>query len=263
MTRTSKALIVSRWTRVQGLAIHSRVSRLPAPTGRPPVVLVHGYGVSSAYFVPIAERLTAELAVYAPDLPGHGKSDKPERVLRIPELADALCAWLDAVEVGRASLVGNSMGCQIIADLAVRYPERVDRLVLIGPTAAVGARTPWRNLIPFLRTGLAERKSIIPLLALDYAKAGIRRMRREMAFMFEDRIEDKLPRIDAPSLVVRGSRDYLVPEYWTQEVARLLRTDRLFTIPGAGHALNYSAAGELARILLPFLCEGRHGRQEA
>jgi pimeloyl-ACP methyl ester carboxylesterase len=256
MSPPSQTLLLSQWTRVEGLAIHARVSSLPAPAGRLPVVLVHGYGVSGAYFVPIAERLAAELPVYVPDLPGHGASDKPEKVLSVPELADALRSWMDAAGLERAAMVGNSMGCQIVADLAARFPERVARLALIGPTADPAARTLRRNLLPFLLTGFAERLSLVPLIAADYWRAGIRRMRLEMDYMFADRIEDKLPRIGVPSLVVRGSRDHLVPKRWTEEVARLLRTDRLFTIPGAGHALNYSAAGELARVLLPFLREG-------
>lgn len=82
-------------TRVEGLRIFARTSQSPAGGG-PPVVLVHGYGMSSSYMVPIAERLAAERTVYAPDLPGHGRSDGPGRPLSISGLAESLRAWMDS-----------------------------------------------------------------------------------------------------------------------------------------------------------------------
>ena len=75
--------------------------------------------------------------------------------------------------------------------------------------------------------------------------------------MFADRIEEKLPGISVPAMVVHGERDFIVSRRWAAEVARLLRTDRLFAIPGAGHALNYSAPDELMRLIRPFLSERR------
>jgi pimeloyl-ACP methyl ester carboxylesterase len=71
--------------------------------------------------------------------------------------------------------------------------------------------------------------------------------------MLAHRIEDLLPRIGAPALVVRGSRDYIAPQAWVEEVARLLPQGRLAIIEGGGHALNYSKAPELARLVRPFL----------
>ena len=76
--------------------------------------------------VRVAERLVPYRRVFAPDLPGFGGSEKPSRVLDLPGLSDALAAWMGGVGVGRAALVGNSLGCQIIADLALRHPERIE-----------------------------------------------------------------------------------------------------------------------------------------
>lgn len=81
------------------------------------MVLVHGLVVSSRYMVPTLERLAPYHRVYAPDLPGFGKSDKPPRVLNVAELSDSLVAWMEKIGLKSAALVGNSFGCQIIADL--------------------------------------------------------------------------------------------------------------------------------------------------
>src|SRR3712207_9324005 len=85
----------SRWTQVHGLKWHARVSLEPVPQDCPAVVLVHGLGVSNRYMLPIAEHLARDFRVYAPDLPGFGLSDKPDHVLTLRELADALAAWID------------------------------------------------------------------------------------------------------------------------------------------------------------------------
>lgn len=124
----------SVWTRVGGLRVHARASGGPAPEERTAVVLVHGLIVSSRYMVPTAERLALHRRVFAPDLPGFGRSERPLEPLDVAALADALSDWMGQVGLERATLVGNSMGCQVIADLAVRHPGRVEQAVLQGPT---------------------------------------------------------------------------------------------------------------------------------
>lgn len=240
------------WTQVEGLRIYARAPEDPVPC-RLPVVLVHGYGVSSRYMVPIARRLAAERPVYAPDLPGHGRSEEPGWTLTVPELAGFLHAWMDAAGLGRVVLLGNSMGCQIAIELAVRHPERIDRLILVGPTVDPEARTFRQHVPRFMRTAFAERPSLVFWVLWDYLRAGPRRILREMDVAFADRIEDKLPSISMPSLVLRGERDAIVPQRWAEEVARGLGAGGVEVIQGVGHALNYSAADELMRRIRPFL----------
>ncbi|MES1241489.1 MAG: alpha/beta fold hydrolase [Acidobacteriota bacterium] len=247
-----KARLRGLWTRIEGLRIYTRTSESPVPD-RLPVVLIHGYGVSSRYMVPIASRLAAERPVYAPDLPGHGRSEAPERTLTVPELASVLYEWMDAAGLGRVILLGNSMGCQIAVELAVRHPERIDRLILIGPTVDPEARTFRKQPLRFLRTAFAERPSLVFWVAWDYLRAGPRRILREMDVAFADRIEDKLGRVSAPSLVLRGERDAIVPQRWAEAVARGLGAGPVEVLAGAGHALNYSAADELMRRIRAFL----------
>jgi 2-hydroxy-6-oxonona-2,4-dienedioate hydrolase len=95
----------SRWVTVDGLPVHARVSVDPVPDGFPALVLVHGLGVSGRYMVPTAERLAPHFRVYAPDLPGFGRSGKPSRVLNLTELADALAGWMRAAGLERAALL--------------------------------------------------------------------------------------------------------------------------------------------------------------
>ena len=87
----------------------------------------------------------------APDLPGFGRSGKPNRVLSVPELADALAPWMEAIGLASAAMVANSLGRQIVVDLAVRRPELVEALVLAGPTIGPHARNAWVQIVRWLR----------------------------------------------------------------------------------------------------------------
>jgi pimeloyl-ACP methyl ester carboxylesterase len=107
------------------LPLRVRVGGPTPATDAPPVVLVHGYGVSSSYLVPLAHALAPSHRVYVPDLPGHGRSPHAPAPLDVPALADALLAALTALDVQRAVLVGNSLGCAIAVEAAVRAPARV------------------------------------------------------------------------------------------------------------------------------------------
>src|SRR5919109_4238865 len=99
--------IESQWTQVGELRMHARVSTSPARYHAPPVVLVHGIGITSRYWVPTSVLLAPWFRNYAPDLPGFGLSDKPRRTLAVPQLADSLAAWMRARKLRDAALVGN------------------------------------------------------------------------------------------------------------------------------------------------------------
>jgi pimeloyl-ACP methyl ester carboxylesterase len=98
-----------------------------------------------AGMVPAAERLGVHHPVYAPDLPGFGKSAKPRQALDLAGLSDALASWMRAVGLNRAAFLGNSMGCQIVAEFALRHPSLIERAVLQGPTVDREARNLVRQ----------------------------------------------------------------------------------------------------------------------
>lgn len=239
----------SVWTRVGGLRLHARASTWPTGPEAPIAVLVHGFVVSSAYMVPTARRLRPRWRVYAPDLPGFGASDHPGRPFTVPGLADALAEWMEVSRIGPATLVGNSLGCQIIVDLAVRHPELVDNLVLAGPTVDPAARSIRQQLGRLLLDAPRERPSLLALHARDWLRAGPAEVLATMRATVADRIELKLPLVAAPTLVVVGSRDPLVPLAWAAEASRLVPRGRLLVVPDAPHALNYSAPAALVRAM--------------
>lgn len=246
--------VVSQWMEVGGRRVHVRTSLHPVPPEALTVVLVHGMVVSSRYMVPTLMRLAGSYRVLAPDLPGYGKSDPaPAPLDTVPALADALAQWVQAAGLERAVFLGNSLGCQTLVDFAVRYPEHVLGLVLQGPTTDPEARSTWKQISRWLANSPRERLAQLPLMLRDYWDAGLRRALRTLRMSLQDHIEDKLPYVQAPTLVVRGSRDPIVPQRWAEQVVRLLPRGRLEVIPGGTHTLNFAAPLELVRAVEPFL----------
>ncbi|MBX6342113.1 MAG: alpha/beta hydrolase, partial [Thermomicrobiaceae bacterium] len=214
---------------------------------------------SSRYLVPVGERLAPHYRVYAPDRPGFGKSDDPPEPLDLPGLARALRDFMDAVGVERAPLLGNSFGCQMIAEFAVRYPERVSHAILVGPTVDRRHGGALQQIARTAFGGTREAHSLTLVHFPDYAAAGLGQIWRTFQTMMGDHIEAKLPHVQAPTLVVRGTRDVIVSQEWAEQMARLLPRGRLALIPGAAHAINYSQPLELARVVMGFLAEERAG----
>jgi pimeloyl-ACP methyl ester carboxylesterase len=241
----------SHWTLVEGIELHHRAAGGPATAV--PVVFVHGLAVSHRYMVPTARRLAAHHPVYLPDLPGFGLSPEPGWNLSLAEHADHLAGWLDAVALGQVALVANSFGCQVAVDLAVRHPGRVRSMVLVGPTTDRGARTAVRQLARWLRDVRHEDLRQARILARDVWDAGVGRVAATFRGSLEDQIEAKLPQVAAPTLVVRGSLDPVVPQGWAETVTRLLPSAELVVVPGAPHNVNYGAADRLSLIVRSFL----------
>ena len=249
-------LLRSRWDVVGDLRMHARASTDAAPADAPAVVLIHGLGISGSYMVPTAERLASRVRVYVPDLPGFGLSDAPRRTLGIAETADVLGVWIETLGLERPAMVGNSVGCQVIIDLAAKRPALLDRIVLQGPTMTLGRRNWLWQFLRQQRNGAMESSPMLARIkARDYERAGGWRIFWTFESALRDRPEAKLPRVRVPALVVRGGRDPICTEAWAEQVARLLPMGRLLTVPGATHTMNFVAPDLLTEAIMPFLDE--------
>jgi pimeloyl-ACP methyl ester carboxylesterase len=216
------------------------------------IVLLHGLGVSSRYFVPLARILAERHRVVAVDLPGWDGSDRPESVLDIPGLAGELAAWLDAEGLERPSIVANSLGCQVTIDLAAREPERFARIVLIGPTVDPRYRTALHHAPRFFVDAMREPPTLLPIIVRDYLRFGLRRFVATAGAALRDRPEDKLPSISAPTLVIKGERDAFVSTAWVEEIVELLPRGELAVVPRAPHATHYAAPRSVAALIEGF-----------
>jgi pimeloyl-ACP methyl ester carboxylesterase len=227
------------------------------PAGSRPIVHVHGFGISGSYLLPTARLLTPLGVNLVPDLPGYGRSPRPPHTLTIPELSEALLGFLDALGIDRAVLVGNSMGCPVILDLAHHHPERVDRLVVVAPAGGVHNQPLARAMVQLARDGLRESPRMARVAVPDYLGFGPVNSLRLFTALTRFPSLDRLLGAPVPSLAVLGSRDPLMPG-----VPRVLEVAAqtpphvtLVVIVGAAHAVNFSHPGELAHVIRSWLEE--------
>jgi pimeloyl-ACP methyl ester carboxylesterase len=271
---SSASMLRSVYDVVGGFRIHGLASdRVAGPrVARPSLVFVHGLGVSLRYMEPTMARLAGEFDVNGIDLPGFGRSDRPRRILDVSDLAAAVADWLDARQIGPAIFVGNSFGCQVIVELVSRQPHRALGLVLNAPTIDPAHRSRTTMLLRVARDVPNEPFRLALIVARDYLRAGPRRILTTLGYAIADRIEEKLPGIGAPTLVVCGAHDPVVTVRWASEVARLVGIGRpgaagamMQCVGDAAHALPFDDPEAFARILRSFVADvgGRMVLQDA
>ena len=130
-------------TRVRYRTIHGH-KRAYRITGQgPPLLLLHGIGDSSASWLPVMEGLGRTHTVIAPDLLGHGNSDKPRADYSVAAYANGMRDLLEVLGVDEVTVVGHSLGGGVAAQFAYQYPERCQRLVLVATGGVAKAVTPF------------------------------------------------------------------------------------------------------------------------
>lgn len=243
--------LVSRYVRVGGREIHYRVGAGRDPGGAP-VVLVHGL-LSGLSLQPLGELLAPHRRVLVPDLPGFGGSFLPERGLGFGELAEILTAWMEAVGAGRGHLVGNSAGCNTAIEAAVRFPELVASVVLQG-LLSPGLRSPVRLLPCWALNGLREAPRG-PLARQAQREITRRQGLAVLRSLLRHPVEERLPLVCQPALLLRGTRDPLFPRAWAGEALRRLPRGRLREVRGGAHTLPVTDPAALAEAVRSFLDE--------
>jgi pimeloyl-ACP methyl ester carboxylesterase len=222
-----------------------------AGTG-PPVVLVHGLSGSSRWWRRNIGALTPHRRVYMVDLIGFGASRAGQRFV-LAEAASTLTSWMDQLGLERVGLVGHSMGGMIAAELAADAPERVERLVLVDPAALPIDAHVSTHALSLLRELRYVSLSFLPVLIADALRAGpFTLWRAATALMLAD-LRPKLAQIRAPTLVIWGEHDALVPLAFAQPLAEYLRYEELIVIKGAGHVPMWDRPQEFNRVLTKFL----------
>lgn len=206
-------------------------------------MLVHGLSGSAGWWKDVLRRLEPEHDAHVVDLP---------KQLRLEAAADWLAEWLEAAGLERAHLIGHSTGGLICARLAADHPELVERLVLIAP-AGVSPGSRLGHVLPLLRALRRSSPRLLPLLAKDAVRSGPRTLWRATGEVLEADVRAHLEVIAAPTLVVWGARDALLPPAMAEVFRAEIPDARLVVLERAGHVPMFEAADELSRELADFL----------
>jgi non-heme chloroperoxidase len=236
------------------------------------IVFLHGWPDSWFSFSRVLPLRPARYHVYAFDQRGFGDSEKPSCCYAIDDLAADVVAFLDAVHVQQATLVGHSLGSFITRRVAETHPERVARLVLID-----SAVTPVNQVTLEVQAAVQELEDPVPTAFAREFQAGTAYVPLPKAFFegivaeslklparlwrevfdgllaFDD--VDQLGRITAPTLIMWGERDALFPREEQDRLVAVIPNARLAVYPETGHCPNWERPGKVAVDLDAFMRE--------
>jgi len=244
-----------------------RVHMFRAGAGEP-LLFLHAAGGAGAWLD--FHRMLAEggYDVIAPDHPGFGKSDDFPEVEAMDDLVYHYLDLLDALGLERAHVVGASFGGWIAAELAVAAPHRTGSLALLS---AAGLRLPehpvpdiflmppaelvatlFHNPPPAPAPAASAAPDIDAVLAAYRDATALARF-SWVPFLSNPKLERRLRRITAPTLVVAPSDDRLIPVAHAQRYASRITGARFAEVPDCGHAMYFERPAEFADVVLGFL----------
>lgn len=240
----------------------------PLAPGDVPVVFVHGLSDSWRSFEPVL-RLMPEQQAIALTQRGHGEATRPHYGYAATDFAADLAAFLDALRIPRAVLVGHSMGSTVVQRFAIDHPERVAGLVLFGANAnwqdIPMVTELWENVVAHLTDPVDpefvrafQSSDRIPAERLDMMIAEsltvpARTWQEVGRAMLAADIVAELPRITAPTLIIWGAEDPLCSEAEQARLCALIPRAELLVYPDAGHNLHWEHPERFAVDLGDFL----------
>ena len=221
----------------------------------PPVVLVHGLSGSGRWWARNVPALAERFRVHVVDLIGFGRS-RDGSAFVLSEAAGRLAEWMGRLGIARASIVGHSMGGLIAADLAADFPERVERLVLVDAAAFSPGPDYGQHAVGLLRWLRYAPLGFLPVLLADAWRAGPITLARAARELLATDLGPKLARVRAPTLIVWGEHDSVVPPAVGERLRAHLPGAELVVIPGAAHNPMWDRPEAFNRVVLEFLGEG-------
>lgn len=234
---------------------------------RPVLLLVHGAGHDHTAWAQQSRALAhSGFAVLAPDLPGHGRS-AGEALATVPRIAQWLADLLQALDVGRATVAGHSLGALAALHLAAHHPERVNRLFLLGAAAALPVHPDLlaaaRDDLPkaaemIVGWGFAHKLAPSPVPGLSPSQTGRALLLRSRPGTlhaglaacadYQDGAQ-AAALVRAPTVLIHGTQDRMAPLKAGRALAQSLTDGRLAEIHDAGHMVQAESPGAVLAAL--------------
>lgn len=236
------------------------------------IVFLHGYSDSWYSFSRVLPLLSPEYHAFAPTQRGHGDSDKPERCYTLNDYAADVDAFMDAVGIEEATLVGHSTAALFAQRVVLSYPRRVSRLVLIGPQTPaneviLGFREEVRALedpVPPEFAREFQESTIYQPVPQEFLDMVVSESLKLPARVWRDYMEEAVLSIDqgyvlplreihAPTLILWGEQDALFPREEQERLAEAIPDATLKVYPETGHAVHWERPEQVVRDLEAFM----------
>lgn len=254
-----------------------------------PLVLLHGTGESALDWSWVIPKLAEKYHVYAPDFPGTGESAKPIRDYSLDFLAQFVADFLQALNLERVALAGNSLGGLVSICFSLSYPEKVMALILVdssglgeavnpflssltipvfGDVAIQGAKTPvgamvrsrsrsallFNNPAKVPAEWYAEQERLAQ--TPGFLEANLSTLRAQLHPIGQCKIMlEQLEYLEMPSLVIWGTNDLIVPKSQAEAAVKRLPQGKLALIPNCGHIPHLECPEQFSAAVIEFLSQ--------
>ena len=220
------------------------------------LVLLHGLSGSARWWRHNVPVLAEHFRTHAPDLVGFGQSRHWLAQPSIPDMAELLVQWLDLNEIARAHLIAHSMGGQIAIHMAAKWPDRINKLVLVSAAgiprelSLTAVTRLLAEIVPPRRWG---KPAFLPTVAADALRAGPRSLLGATNRLLHDDVRPLLRQIVAPTLLVWGRLDPLTPVAHGEMMHAQIKDSRLIVLDDAAHMPMVDAPARFNREVVAFL----------
>lgn len=284
---TSEYTFATHFTSIDSL----EMAYMREGTGKQTLVFIHGLSSNADAWSRNIETLKQKYTCIAIDLPGFGKSSKKAPAYTPTYYAEIIAKFIDKLQLKNVILVGHSMGGQTAVKLALKYPEKLQKLILIAPagieefnanqaqmmksalTAEVVAKTTDEQIdknyqLNFFKVPEAARKMILDRKKIKQAtdfQEHCSAIAKSIAGMLDDPIHAQCSLISKPTLIIFGENDNLIPnKFFNPTLTTLLvgeaardkiKRSRLYFIPESGHFVQFEKPTEVNHLITDWLNE--------
>lgn len=247
----------------------------------PALVLLHGWPMDNREWRRQFDALSDEYTVVAWDAPGAGQSSDPPETFRLPDWADCLASFIEALGLGQSHVGGLSWGGGLALELYRRHPEVVRTLILASAYAGWAGSLPaevveQRLQLMLRNTKLPPDQWAPALVGTSFSKSPPPDIVREAVSIVSDLhpgatrvamqafaeadLRDVLPRIEVPTLLLCGEEDVRAPRSVWEALHSGIHGSKLVLIPGGGHVIDIEAGERLNIEVKAFLRAQSHAR---
>jgi non-heme chloroperoxidase len=236
-----------------------------------PVVMLHGFTDSCRSFEPVLEHLPLSIRALSLSQRGHGETDRPPSDYHPAFFVTDVIAFLDALEIDRAVVVGHCMGGVIAERVAIAHPGRVVALAMLAAPASVAANPViqdfWAQVAElrdpidaafareFQESTLAQPvpEARLEMMVEESLKVPARVWRSVLSGLFQVENGPYRPRITVPTLIIWGDRDAFIPGSDVEAIRAGIPHAELLVYAGAGHAMHWETPARVARDIVGFV----------
>lgn len=231
-----------------------------------PVLVLHGWGASIETVMPIVNTLKQNHTVYAMDLPGFGKSQKPKEVFGSFCYSDIVKEFIDRLIPGKLSLVGHSFGGKLSIIISSKYPEIINKVVLIDSAGIMPKRTlkyhirvksfkllkKLYNALVFWEDKEKRMEKLYKRFGSDDYQNSSGVMRKILVRVVNENLKPILRDIKAPTLLIWGDQDEDTPLYMAEIMEKEIKDSGLVVFEGAGHYSYLDDYNRFTRVMDAF-----------